>query len=257
MSNRKTLEAASVIIILILILALLLPSAAGAAAPASVAPTVRATLGPAATKLAPTLKALTPKGTVTPVATLSPAEASEAITTYASKVLGLTITVKKAGGLSYEVTKNLTQTSSSSTAQSAVAKLAVKTYGGTFGNGAAALSYGKGTISGDVNVDVQGASLGVYTIAATSSGSLNADLALALARQTFPGIADRNYAPKTVSKGYAWYAKGSVKGMDPATKKATVLAEGVLLYVLPGANGKVAVTATVGRGDFASQVKAP
>jgi len=38
--------------------------------------------------------------------------------------------------------------------------VAVKTYGATFNNGAAALSYGKGTISGDVNVDVQGASLG-------------------------------------------------------------------------------------------------
>ena len=83
----------------------------------------------------------------------------------------------------------------------------MKTYGATFNNGAAALSYGKGTISGDVNVDVQGASLRVYTLAATSSGSLNPDLALALAKQTFPGIADRNHTAKTVSKGYAWYAQ--------------------------------------------------
>lgn len=93
MSNRKTVEAATLIIILILILAMLLPSAtAGAAvkADAGALPTPRATLGPAATKLSPTLKALTLKGTVTPVATLSSAEASEAITTYASKVLGIT-----------------------------------------------------------------------------------------------------------------------------------------------------------------------
>ena len=254
MSNRKTIEAATLIIILILILALLLPSAtAGAAA----LPTPRATLGPAATKLAPTLKALTVKGTVTPIATLSVADASEAITTYASKVLGITVTVKKAGGVSYDVTRNLTQTTSGGAALNSVAKLAAKTYGATLSNGAAALSYGKGTISGDVNVDVQGASLGVYTLTATTSGTLNADSALALAKQTFPGLADRNYAQKTISKGYAWYVKGSVSGLDPKTKKVTTLAEAIVLYVLPGTKGKASVSATVGRGDFASQVKVP
>lgn len=254
MSNRKTVEAATLIIILILILAMLLPSATAGAA---VLPTPRATLGPAATKLSPTLKALTVKGTVTPVATLSAAEASGAITTYASKVLGITVTVKKAGGVSYDVTRNLTQTTSGGAALNSVAKLAMKTYGATLSNGAAALSYGKGTISGDVNVDVQGASLGVYTLAATASGTLNADSALALAKQTFPGIAERTYVQKTVTKGYAWYFKGTTIGIDPKTKKVVTLAEAIVLYVVPGTKGKASVTATVGRGDFASQVKAP
>jgi hypothetical protein len=33
--------------------------------------------------------------------------------------------------------------------------------------------------------------------------------------------------------------------------------EAVILYVVPGAGGKASVSATVGRGDFASAIKAP
>jgi hypothetical protein len=68
-------------------------------------------------------------------------------------------------------------------------------------------------------------------------------------------VAGYTYTPQTVTKGFAWYAKGTDQGYDLKTKKVTVLAEAVILYVLPGTGGKATVTATVGRGDFATTVK--
>ncbi len=231
------------------------PSAAATilAATARAASTrIAATAAAAATKVG-TVSAI--KATITPPSTVAASDASTAITSYASTVLGINVTVTKAGGLTTNVNKLLTQTTSGSSAQSATAKLAAKTYGAVLSNGAASLSYGSGTISGDVNVDVQGSSLGVYSLLASNTGTLNADSALALAKTTFPGIANRKYVTYTVSKGYAWYFKGTASGLDPKTKKVVTLAEAIIFYVLPGASGKASVSATVGRGDFASAVK--
>jgi hypothetical protein len=237
------------------------PAAATKAAATAVAAATKAagTAPAAATKAAATAGAAATKaaGTATAIgaATVSPTEASDAIKAYASSVHGLSVTVKKAGGLTGTVTKSLTQTSSGSSAQSAVAKLAVKTYGATLSNGAASLSYGSGTISGDVTVDVQGSSLAVYSLVVSNSTTLNADSALQLATTTFPGLANLKYTTYKVSTGYAWYFKGTASGIDPKTKKVVTIAEAVILYVLPGASGKASVSATVGRGDFASAIK--
>lgn len=201
-----------------------------------------------ATALAPTLQALTKVPTD---------EAANAITAYGFQVLGINVSVKKATGWTGTINKSLTQTSAGSSAQAATVKIAGKTYEALLGNGAASLSYGSGTISGDVTVDVQGSSLGVYSLVISGTTAINnAEAALAAAKASFPALKDLAYKPYPVSTGYAWYFKGSVNGYDPKTKKATMLAEAVVLYVAPA--GKVAnVSATVGRGDFASQIKLP
>ncbi len=226
---------------------------------------IAATAGAAATKAAATARAAATKAgtasaikaSVTPPAAIGSGDAATAITSYASSVLGIGVTVIKAGGLTGDITRSLSQTSQSTSAQNAVAALAVKTYGAILSNGAASLSYGSGTISGDVNVDVQGASLGVYSLVVSSTGTLNAGSALALAKATFPGVSGLSYTPYTVSKGFAWYAKGTASGLDPKTRKVVTLVETAIYYVLPGSAGKATVTATVGRGDFATAIKAP
>jgi len=209
----------------------------------------------AATAAAVATKAAGVKATLTPFATTGSEAATQAITSYASSVLGINVTVKKAGGLTGDVTKTITQMPSGATAQSAVTKLAVTTYGAILSNGGASLSYGKGTVTGDVTIDVQGSSLGVYSLVVSNTGALDANSALTLAKNTFPGVAGYTFTPQTVSKGFAWYAKGTDQGYDLKTKKVTVLAEAVILYVLPSTGGKATVTATVGRGDFAAMVK--
>jgi hypothetical protein len=190
--------------------------------------------------------------------TLPANEAAAALTSYASSVLGTSVNVTKAGGLTADVTKSLTQTQQSADAQASALKLATKSYGGILSNGAAALSYGTGTVSGDINIDVQGASLGVYSLVVQTNTALDAANALSLAQRTFPNLAGMTYATYTVSKGYAWYATSYVSAIDPATHKVVTLAEAVILYVLPGTSGKTAtVSATVGRGDFAALIEAP
>ncbi|MBX3065629.1 MAG: hypothetical protein KF726_21815 [Anaerolineae bacterium] len=203
-------------------------------------------LNATATSISATLTAIKQKA-------LPQEEAQAAIESFALQVLGITVQVKAAGGLSGNVTRNLDQTAESSQAQQEVLSLAVKSYGAILANGAASLSYGTGTISGDVNLDVQASSLGVYTVY-VSSGSLSAEAALALAQQTFPGVAEHSYYDYDSETGFAWYAYGSTTAIDPATRKAITTAEAVILYVLPGKNGKTSVTATVGRGDFASAI---
>ncbi|MGQ0600422.1 MAG: hypothetical protein ACT4QE_01850, partial [Anaerolineales bacterium] len=78
-----------------------------------------------------------------------------------------------------------------------------------------------------------------------------------LAKQTFPGLKDLKWTSYSVSAGYAWYAKSSVSWVDPKTKQVKTLAQTAIFYVVPGASGKANVSATVGRGEFASAIKVP
>lgn len=184
-------------------------------------------------------------------------EAAQAISTYATEVLGTSVTVTAAGGATYDVSRTLSQTEESADAQAYAVKLAVETYAATLKGGAASLSYGKGTVTGDITIDVQASSLGVYTLYVTATGTLTADSALALATKTFPALANLPYEPYTVSKGFAWYTRASVPAIDPKTRQVTSTAQSVILYVTPGSKGQAVVTATVGRGDYASAIQEP
>lgn len=231
--------------------------ASGVAATAAAAATKASA---ALTQAAPTAAALATKAalakqTITPPATTGAQAATDAITSYASSVLGVTVTVKKSGGLTSTITRSLSQSPKGSAAQLSAVNLAVTSYGATLNNGVASLSYGSGTVTGDVTVDVQGSSLGVYSLFTTYSGTLDANSALELAKKTFPNLSGFTYTAQTVTKGFAWYAKGTVTGYNTKTKKFEAMAEAVILYVLPTTTGKATVTATVGRGTFATAVK--
>jgi hypothetical protein len=228
----------------------LVSTAAAAATKASAAQTQIA-----GTAAALATRAGSVKATLTLPATVPAAQAATAIAEYAESVLGIAVTVKKASGVTGEVTRSLAQTAAGSKAQASAVRLAGVSYGAILSNGAASLSYGSGQVTGDVTVDVQGGALGVYSLATTYTGSLNAESALALAKNTFPGVANFSYTKYSVTTGYAWSASGSVTGYDAKTKKFVSLAQAVILYVVPGASGKASVTATVGRGEFATAVK--
>jgi hypothetical protein len=221
---------------------------------AATATALRATANAAATAIKAT--ATTVRATAQPTR-LPNEEAAEAIQTYAEEVLGISVTIKKAGGFSSTFIRDQVQIPKGSTAQSATVKLALKNYGAVLSNGAATLSYGSGTVSGDITVDVQASSLGVYSLVVASAGTLDANSALTLAKATFPGLEDLTYTAYTTTKGFAWYAKGSVTVIDPKTRKAVTTSQVAVFYVLPGTNGKANVSATVGRGEFAKTLKVP
>jgi hypothetical protein len=201
-------------------------------------------------KVQPTLTALALNFNLT--STIPAADAAAAISSYASSVLGTPVTVTKAGGVDGDFSINLPQPTESANAESDAINLAVTSYLASLKGGDAFLSYGSGSISGNVSSDVQDHSLGIYSLTVPTSGTLNAPTALSLAKSTFPSIAALPYTAYTVPSGYAWYASTSVSVIDPKTRQVTTSTESVILYVLPGTQGKASVTVSVGRGDFAT-----
>lgn len=180
---------------------------------------------------------------------LSKEEATAALSAYAETVLGRPMKVTWAGGVSGKVS----QTDQSADAQEYAAELATKTYYGTVEGGAASLSYGVGTLTGDTTIDVQGSSFGVYALYMAGSAP-DAASALTVALQTFPGLADQKYTAYPTTTGYLWYAYGSASSIDPATRKLITIGEAAMLYIVPTGKG-LTITATVGRGEFAQSLK--
>lgn len=211
---------------------------------------ISATTTAFARNLAGTATAL--KGTILPSS-----EADTAITSYAFQVLGTSVKVVKAGGISANIIKSMDQTTTSKEAQDAAANLAVKSYGAILSNGAATLSYGSGTVTGDISLDVQDASLGIYSLLVNSSSLPNDASALALAKLTYPNLGTLPYTAYPITTGYAWYSYSDVPVVDPVTHKVVITAQAVILYVVPGKSGKATITASVGRGEFASVLAKP
>ena len=226
-----------------------------------------ATLAAQASQLAPTEKALataavaavnaaaTAAAQITPPAVTDPAEASAAVTTYAQQVLGISVTIIQAGGLTGEIQRLIKLPSAGDAAQAATAKVAARSYGAILNNGAASVSYGSGSVSGDLTVEINAASLGAFSLDGGASPKNQAD-ALALAQQTFPALAGQSFTPYPATQGYAWIAIGQAPGYDRATKKPALVAQAALLSVVPAVVVQHSlVSAVVGKGDFASSIK--
>jgi hypothetical protein len=183
--------------------------------------------------------------------------AQQAIYSYAQQVLGINVSIVAAGSMSNAIIRDQAHIDESKQAQAQVSNLAVKTYGATLKSGAATVSYGSGTVSGDVTVDVQDISLGIYSLGVTYSGALSADRALELILQTYPALRGRAFVPVQTTTGYAWHAKSSVSVMDTKTKLPKVTSESAIVYIFIGQNNRASVTATIGRGQFAPVIAVP
>src|SRR5690606_39014067 len=109
-----------------------------------------------------------------------------------------------------------------------------------------------GSLTGDITFDIHSASVGVFTFDARSPAGESAALALAL--ETFPALAGLKYVRYPTTSGYAWFSIGEVEGFDLDTSRAALVAEEVVLAVLPTVPTRVAVTAVVGKGDLAAGI---
>ena len=186
-------------------------------------------------------------------AVTDPALASAAITAYGQQVLGIPVTIVKAGGLTGDIQHLIVLPQGGSKAQSAAAQVAAQTYGAIINGGAASVSYGSGALSGNLNVDINSASLGAFTLDA-NAGPQNASEALRVALQTYPALAGQSYTPFPVTQGYAFFGQGKVQGYDQTTKKPGLVAQAVLLSVVPLVLRHTLVSVVVGKGDFASNL---
>lgn len=206
-------------------------------------------------------------------------EAEEAIERYAKEMLGIEIafvtSVSQVGEISMPTTAEASV--------DAVVDMAGVTYAAVLQNGAASLSLGQGTISGDLEADIQSASLGVYILLIDGEGPANEDEALSLIKATYPGIAYLPYALKEVSradtsldsmpannggnetrrpsiknqgdaKTYTFIATSRENEIDVRSGEARMFSSGILVGAGAKGPGKVMVFAVVGKGDLASAV---
>jgi hypothetical protein len=194
----------------------------------------------------------TPSGTLVPVTVevgekVSEYDASEAIRSYASTVLGINVTVKSAGGQAGTITLPVEAQES----VDAAVTLAGATYYGILEDALASVSLGDGDISGNMTADIESASLGVFVL--TQQGALpsSADEALSRIKSTFPAIANLDYVAKPQEgKGYSFQANTTTQGLD-ASGKIVAVAQSVLVSVTPALRqGRVLVWAVVANGTL-------
>lgn len=174
-----------------------------------------------------------------------------AIEYYAKNVLGITVTVVEARKATSSDGKTLTQTDAGGDIQKLAFGLASVNHYAKLSNGNATVSYGLGAaVDSKLDVALAAASVAVYTLDVGQQPALDANSALALAKQTFPKIANYNYKPWLTKTGWAWIdAKANGAGSGGSTKAG---AGWIVLYVVQDANGNVKVTATVVVGGFVS-----
>jgi hypothetical protein len=207
---------------------------------------VRATLSAGATSLKATVSAAR-----TAIATqLAPlADPATAITTYADKVLGITVKVESARKATTADPAGLPLTDAGAAVVKSVYGLAAVNDYARLSNGAASLSYGLGVVSTDkLDVAVIDSSVAVYALTVKQTGTLDAASALALAGTTYPKLAKLAYKPYPVQRGWAFLASRAEGLADSRTFKGGPA--WVMVYVLPGANGTAVVSATVVLGGF-------
>lgn len=184
--------------------------------------------------------------------TVLPADqAATAIANYGASILGISVPVVSAHGVNEYINGTYTLPGYITQALTVSPNLAVQSYTAVLGNGAAWLAYGNGTssINGGATYQVNTESLAVYTLSVKGSVT-DAQTAQSLALATYPGLAGKTYTPATATQGYAFYSYTSVTALDPQTGKLTLMPEGIVLYILPGKNGQVTVTAAVGSGQY-------
>jgi hypothetical protein len=174
-------------------------------------------------------------------------DASEAIRSYASSVLGINVTVKSAGGQAVTITLP----SEAQESVDAAATLAGATYYGILEDALASVSLGDGEISGDMTADIESASLGVFVLTQQGALPTSADEALGRIKNTFPAIANLDYVARPQEgKGYSFQATTTTQGLDPSGKIVAV-AQSVLVSVTPALRqGRVLVWAVVANGTL-------
>jgi hypothetical protein len=195
----------------------------------------------------------TPSGTPVPVTVelgekVPEYDASEAIRSYASSVLGINVTVKSAGGQAGTITLPVEAQQN----VDAAVTLAGATYYGILEDALASVSLGDGEISGNMTADIESASLGVFVLTQQGALPASADEALARIKSTFPGIANLDYVARPQQgKGYSFQGMTTTQGLDPSSGKVVAVAQSVMVSVTPALRqGRVLVWAVVANGTL-------
>jgi hypothetical protein len=176
------------------------------------------------------------------------------ITTFATQYLGTSVNVTRAGGATGNV--NVPST------QQAQVEASVKVAGqAAFGvitlkdsPGVAQVAVGSGAISGDLNADISGASLGAYSVTSRTAPT-NATAALQLIRDYYPALKNVALAQKSATQtAYTFAATITHQGVDWQTKKVVVVNESIVAGTTR-TGPTTLVWVVIGNGTYATSVK--
>lgn len=210
---------------------------------------------PASTQVAPHTPHPAPtRGTPIAVATIARATAADIVRTYASEMLGIQVEVARAGGLAANIVRDLVLPVEGQEPVEAGVDMAVESYAALLENGVASVSYGSGSVTGDVSADIAWASLGAFSLRAESAPA-DAGQALEMIKQTYPGLANLEYQAVDTQKGYLFRSLTARLTRDPETLQADVVPWAVLAGTVTGRRGRTFVFAVVGTGEFAATVQ--
>ncbi len=189
-------------------------------------------------------------GTLIPqlVGQLNQAQAALAIEAYARDVLGIEIKVTVGRGTVGDMSLPISVESGATMSL----QLSGVSYFGLVQNGAASLSLGSGTASGDLTGAVQDASLGMFSLSQVQDAPASPTDALALVQAVYPGLAKQNLVLVDQTRGYTFQTSSaqdwSVAG-GQLTLKGSVVSAGVSTGRLPG---RVVVWTIVASGLLAA-----
>jgi len=190
-------------------------------------------------------------------------DAEQAVRQYADAVLGINVEILAAGGREGQVTLP----PSVQADVDAAVSLAGATYAALLGDGAASVSLGAGDISGDLDADIQDASLGAFSLLRDGRMPATADEALDLARATFPGAANFAFTRQAAPSGgggplagggvqsYIFSAHTEQSEVDVKSGQAKVVAVGALVGVIPAGVNRLNVFVVLGKGALAGSIR--
>ncbi|MDZ4717925.1 MAG: hypothetical protein SH847_05600 [Roseiflexaceae bacterium] len=214
-------------------------------------PSVPADAAPRPTpKPRPTQQIPTPKPRATPIATPIPvANPNAALATCASDIYGLSLSYTKSGGLTSTTARTLSvPTQSKGTINATINAGSTAIYGLTTNSGVQTLAYGSGNGSADSALSVNDASLCYLQFTKTQALPADADSALALLKQTYPGVPQQEaYTTKAITGGYLF----TLTTTRPA-KGGVINTQTIALSVVGGSKtSQIVLSATSGIGSFA------
>lgn len=200
------------------------------------------------------------------ISVITPAQAERLVVDFAKGTLGRDVRVTEALGLQANIKLDLTRLMEVLLydyvdIDEATVDMSVQTITATLRGGFAVMalesSADRLVLWGDVDADAYpGASLIAYVLDADGAAPASAAEALALAKETYPGLAKLSYTVYPVETGQAWYAQSQAESTDIKTGKAVNVPQRVVLAVLPVRN-RTWVGVLVARGDLADSIATP
>ncbi len=173
-------------------------------------------------------------------------QTSDLITQYALEQLGLNVSFVRSGGVTGA---DLGLPASIATTYQTALGNAVESYGGVLANGTAAIGFGAGANTGDIMVDVNINSIGVFVIEVAGTTPGDAAAAVNLIRSTFPALSGSPFTQLSNDNGFTFISTSTENVMDPNTLQ--LLPKNTLAGVVPSSKGS-RVYAIVGTGPLAT-----